>query len=88
MEARREQGRLVGCMQGVDNRRDWRGACFFIIVSPERLARQFDVMTRIADLVPVRRLAYPRTIDRLPEVRDVVLADLGVTDGAAAAHVV
>ena len=58
------------------------------VVSPERLARQFDVMTRIADLVPVRRLAYPRTIDRLQEVRDLVLADLGVTEGAAAAHVV
>jgi hypothetical protein len=46
------------------------------LVSRERLARQFDVMARLTGLVPVRRLRYPRTIDRLKEVRDVVLADL------------
>src|SRR5262249_12262526 len=31
------------------------------LVTPDRLARQFDAMTRLTDLVPVRRLAYPRT---------------------------
>ncbi len=51
------------------------------VASPERLARQFDAMTRLANRVPVRSLGYPRTIDRLQEVRDVVLADL------ACAHV-
>lgn len=46
------------------------------LVGPERLARQFDVMTRLADRCPIRRLMYPRAIDRLQEVRDVVLTEL------------
>jgi hypothetical protein len=46
------------------------------LVSPERLARQIDVMTHLADRVPVRRLGYPRKIDCLKDVRDVVLTEL------------
>ena len=46
------------------------------IVSPQRLARQFGVMARLTDRVSVKQLTYPRSIDRLPEVLDVVLADL------------
>jgi hypothetical protein len=46
------------------------------VVGPERLGRQFDLMTRIADRCSVRRLLYPRTIDRLKDVRDVVLSEL------------
>jgi uncharacterized protein (TIGR03067 family) len=47
VEARREKGRLVGCMQGVDKRRDWRGACSFVIVSPERIDGESDAYDRI-----------------------------------------
>ena len=46
------------------------------IVSPQRLARQFGVMASLTDRVSVKQLTYPRSIDRLPEVLDVVLADL------------
>jgi hypothetical protein len=58
------------------------------LVTAERLARQFDGMTRLAALVPMRRLGYPRTIDRLHDVRDVVLADLegGARAAACANH--
>ncbi len=41
-----------------------------------RLRRQFEAMTRLANAFPVRRLAYPRSLDRLPEVRDLVLSEL------------
>jgi hypothetical protein len=47
------------------------------LVSVERVERQFDVMAGLADRVIVKTLAYPRAIDRLPEVRSAVLADLG-----------
>ena len=55
------------------------------LVGPERLGRQFDVMTRVADRCPVRRLMYPRTLERLKEVRDVVLTELasGARAGAS-----
>ena len=46
------------------------------LVSAERLERQFDTMARLADRVVVKTLAYPRTIDRLPDVQAAVLADL------------
>jgi hypothetical protein len=47
------------------------------LVSAERVERQFDVMAGLADRVIVKTLAYPRAINRLPEVRAAVLADLG-----------
>jgi hypothetical protein len=46
------------------------------LVSPRRLERQFSFVARLTDLLAVKRLAYPRTVDRLPEVRDAVLLDL------------
>jgi len=46
------------------------------LVSADRLTRQFSVMTSLADRLPVKRLAYPRAIDRLQDVRARVLADL------------
>ncbi len=44
------------------------------LVERSRLARQFAFMTALADRVAVRRLSYPRSIARLAEVRDAVLA--------------
>jgi hypothetical protein len=46
------------------------------LVSPQRLARQFDTMARLADRVPVMKLSYPRSLERLQDVRDSVLANL------------
>ena len=46
------------------------------LVNPQRLERQFGVMASLADVVSVKKLAYPRAIDRLQEVRRMVLADL------------
>jgi hypothetical protein len=58
---------FVELVRGTFNRR---------LVNPERLERQFEFMTRLAGLMPVKRLSYPRAIDRLHEVRGIVLADL------------
>lgn len=46
------------------------------LVGRTRLARQFAVMTRFTDLISVKKLVYPRTLDRLEEVREYVLDDL------------
>ena len=59
---------FVELVKGTFNRR---------LVDPQRLERQFRVMANLTDLIRVRKLTYPRVIDRLQEVRDVVLADLG-----------
>jgi hypothetical protein len=42
------------------------------LVSAERLARQFDAATRLSDLVPIARLRYPRSLDRLAEARESI----------------
>jgi hypothetical protein len=54
------------------------------IVNRARLARQFDAMTKIANRITVRRLGYPRSIDRLSEVRDRILAEIGGGERSAA----
>jgi hypothetical protein len=59
---------FVALVGGTFNRR---------LVNAERVERQFDAMASLADRIAVRTLTYPRTIDRLPDVRDAVLADLG-----------
>jgi hypothetical protein len=46
------------------------------LVNPQRLERQFGVMAGLADVISVKKLAYPRAIDRLQDVRRMVLADL------------
>ena len=46
------------------------------LVNPQRLERQFGVMAGLTDVISVKKLAYPRAIDRLQEVRRMVLADL------------
>ena len=58
---------FVALIGGTFNRR---------LVNAERVERQFDVMASLADRVAVSTLAYPRAIDRLPDVRGAVLADL------------
>ncbi len=52
-----------------------RGTFNARLVRPERLERQFHAAARLSEAVPVRRLAYPRIMRRLPEVRDAVIAD-------------
>jgi hypothetical protein len=46
------------------------------LTNQPRLKRQFGFTTRLTDLVAVKRLTYPRAIDRLSEVREAVGADL------------
>jgi hypothetical protein len=58
---------FVELVKGTFNRR---------LLSQRRLERQFTVMARLADLIAVKKLTYPRAIDRLQEVRAMVLADL------------
>ena len=58
---------FVELVKGTFNRR---------LVSPQRLARQFGIMASLTDLISVKKLTYPRAIDRLPDVRGMVLADL------------
>jgi hypothetical protein len=58
---------FVELVKGTFNRR---------LVGPRRLERQFDAMAGLADRISVRKLTYPRAIDRLQEVRRMVLADL------------
>jgi hypothetical protein len=59
---------FVELVRGTFNRR---------LVSAQRLARQFGVMANLAEVVSVKKLSYPRTIDRLQEVRERLLADAG-----------
>jgi hypothetical protein len=47
------------------------------VVSPQRLERQFGVMAGLTGLVSLKKLTYPRSIDRLQEVREAVIGDLG-----------
>jgi len=46
------------------------------VLDAQRLARQFDLATRVAAAVPVKMLAYPRRFDRLAAVRAAIEADL------------
>jgi len=49
------------------------------IVGQDRMVRQFSAMATLAERVPVKTLSYPRVLDRLPDVRAAVLADLEQT---------
>jgi hypothetical protein len=46
------------------------------LATPERLTRQFRIVTGLVERVPISRLSYPRSIERLCEVRAAVLEDL------------
>src|SRR5208283_4906182 len=48
----------------------------YLIVGSDRLERQFHETARLAVVVPVKKLVYPRRPDALPLARDAVLADL------------
>jgi hypothetical protein len=58
---------FVELVKGTFNRR---------LVTPRRLRDQFRFVARLTDLLSVKKLTYPRAVDRLPEVRATVLADL------------
>jgi hypothetical protein len=47
-----------------------------VIVGAHRMERQFALATRLAETVPVKVISYSRVLDRLPAVRDAILADL------------
>jgi hypothetical protein len=47
-----------------------------MVLEPARLARQFDLVARLATAVPVKALAFPRTLERLAAVREAIEADL------------
>ena len=47
----------------------------------ERLAYQFDRLSHDARVVPIRRLAVPRTLAHLDRVREAILADLSADGG-------
>jgi hypothetical protein len=53
-----------------------RGAFNRRLLGPQRLKRQFGLMARLTDLVPVRALAYPRALERLGDVRASIVDDL------------
>lgn len=46
-----------------------------LVDDPARLAGQFRTVRRLVETVPIRTLAYPRDLDRLPEVVEAVRAD-------------
>jgi len=50
------------------------------IVNPARLERQFEAATRVASVMTVKKISYPRILGRLPAVRDALLADLNSTE--------
>ena len=47
-----------------------------VVVEPDRLKCQFILAARLAARVPVKSLSYPRTLGRLPAVREAVRSDL------------
>ena len=46
------------------------------VVDANRLRRQFEFTHNLANLTTVRRLSYPRLLERLPLVREAILSDL------------
>lgn len=52
------------------------------VSAPQRLERQFRMAARLAAIVPVSVVRYPRSLDALRKVRDVVLADSRVASVA------
>ncbi|HZT76376.1 MAG TPA: hypothetical protein VFA27_06950 [Vicinamibacterales bacterium] len=55
-----------------------RAAYNLVVLDRDRYANQFAFAARLAAAVPVRRLIYPRAIERLPAVCDAVLEDVAV----------
>ena len=53
-----------------------RNAFNTAVADPQRLSRQFAFAVAVAASVPIKRIAYPRTIAELGRARDAILADL------------
>jgi hypothetical protein len=53
-----------------------RGSFNVVVQEPARLARQFESAAWLSSAIPVKRLAFPRTLAALAAVRDAVEADL------------
>jgi len=53
-----------------------------VITDAERLRRQFLHSRKIVSEIPIRLLSYPRALDRLPSVREAILADLARGSGS------
>ena len=46
------------------------------VLHPDRLKQQFAVAARLASVIPIKRLSYPRRLEMLPAVADAILADV------------
>ena len=46
------------------------------VLHPDRLKQQFAFAARLASLIPIKRLSYPRRLDLLPSVADAILTDV------------
>jgi hypothetical protein len=46
------------------------------LTSPQRLERQFSAMANLAERLPINKLVYPRSVERLRDVRAIVLSHL------------
>jgi len=53
-----------------------RASFNLVIASPDRDRRRFAVASEVARVVPVKRLTYPRSLAKLPEVCDTILRDV------------
>jgi hypothetical protein len=67
---------FVALLKGTFNRR---------LVTPQRLERQFRVMASLSNQISVKTLTYPRSVERLPELRGTVLEDLAHGDAVVRA---
>jgi hypothetical protein len=67
IEALSPREAVIELVKGTFNRR---------LAGAGRVERQFRVTTRLVEVVPVRRLIYPRHIDRLNDVKDMVISQL------------
>ena len=67
IEALSAREAFVALVKGVFNRR---------LTGRRRLERQFEIMGRLTERVSVRKLVYPRALNRLAEVRHAVLGDV------------
>ena len=55
-----------------------RNAFNTVVTDPQRLSRQFAFSVSVASAVPIKRIAYPRTIAALARARDAILADVSL----------
>ena len=53
-----------------------RGTFNRLLTDPDRLQRQFAMVSQLVAAVPVFKLSYPRVLRRLPEVRQLVLSKI------------